>query len=195
MVSTANEAQRVLFQYNDIDFFLLDNRSFRNPDLRLTGERSLLGAAQLEWLVDGLVNSKAPFKMVVIGNQVLNNSKVIKESYYKLYVEERFYLLKRLEEENIKNVIFLTGDRHFTELSQYKNAKGNMIYDWTVSPLTSGVLKQVEMDNLLRVEGTLLQERNFGLLEFKGPKTARTLTMRVLDVNGKEKWKKIVASQ
>lgn len=183
------------FQYNDIDFFLLDNRSFRNPDLRLTGERSLLGAAQLEWLIDGLVNSKAPFKMVVVGNQVLNNSKIIKESYYKLYVEERFYLLKRLEEENIKNVVFLTGDRHFTELSQYKNAKGNMIYDWTVSPLTSGVLEKVEMDNTLRVEGTLLQERNFGLLEFKGPKTARTLTMRVLDVNGKEKWRQNILSQ
>ncbi len=183
------------FQYSDIDFFLLDNRSFRNPDLRLTGERSLLGKEQLEWLVDGLVNSKAPFKMVVVGNQVLNNSKTVKESYYKLYTEERTYLLKRLEEENIKNVIFLTGDRHFTELSQYKNAKGNMIYDWTVSPLTSGVLKQVEMDNTLRVEGTLLQERNFGILEFKGPKTARTLTMRVLDVNGKEKWNRNIVSK
>lgn len=183
------------FQYNDIDFFLLDNRSYRNPDLRTTGERSLLGKDQLEWLLDGLVNSKAPFKMVVIGNQVLNDSKTVQESYYKLYQEERDLLLKRIEEESVKNVIFLTGDRHHTELSQYKNAKGNVVYDFTVSPLTSGTARNVETDNTLRVENTLLQVRNFGILEFKGPKTARTLTMRVLDANGVEQWKKIITVQ
>lgn len=183
------------FQYNDIDFFLLDNRYYRAPDNRVTGERSLLGKEQLEWLIDGLVNSKAPFKMIVVGNQVLNNSKTVSESYYKLYQEERAYLLKRLEEENIKNVIFLTGDRHFTELAQYKNAKGNMIYDLTVSPLTSGVLSKIETDNTLRVQGTVVQARNFGFLEFKGPKTARTLTMRILDASGEEKWNRKITSE
>ncbi|MFN7115631.1 MAG: alkaline phosphatase D family protein [Saprospiraceae bacterium] len=183
------------FQYNDIDFYLLDNRSWRNPDLRATGERALLGKEQLEWLIDGLVNSKAPFKMIVIGNQVLNDSKTVKESYYKLYNEERTYLLKRIEEENIKNVIFLTGDRHFTELAQYKNARGNMIYDLTVSPLTSGILKQVESDNTLRVAGTVVQARNFGFLEFKGPKTARTLTIHIYDADGKEKWNRRITSE
>ncbi len=183
------------FQYNDIDFYLLDNRFYRAPDNRITGERSLLGKTQLEWLIDGLVNSKASFKMVVIGNQVLNDSKTVSESYYKLYNEERAFLLKRIEEENIKNVIFLSGDRHFTELATYKNAKGNMIYDLTVSPLTSGVLQKIETDNTLRTAGTVVQARNFGFLEFKGPKTARTLTMRIFDANGKEQWNRRIVSE
>ncbi len=183
------------FQYNDIDFFLMDNRYYRDPDNRVTGERSLLGKEQLEWLIDGLVNSKAPFKMIVMGNQILNDSKTINESYYKLYTEERNFLLKRIEEENIKNVIFITGDRHFTELAQYKNVKGNMIYDLTVSPLTSSALKQVEVDNTFRVAGTVVQARNFGFLEFKGTKTARTMTIHIFDADGKEKWNRSVASQ
>lgn len=182
------------FQFNDIDFFLLDDRYYRSPDKRVTGERQMLGKEQLEWLIDGLVNSQAPFKMVAMGCQVLNGVPA-EETYIRFFPEERAYLLKRIEDENIKNVIFLTGDRHFTELNQYKNAKGNLVYDLTVSPLTSGVVKNVETNNPYRVEGTLVQARNFGLLEFKGPKTARSITIRIYDAKGNEKWNRNIMSE
>ncbi len=182
------------FQFNDIDFFLLDNRYHRSPDLRITGESELLGEEQLEWLIDGLVNSKAPFKMIAIGGQVLSTA-AVHENYIHFYAEERDYLLKRIEEENIKNVIFLTGDRHHTELSQLVNNKGNTIFDLTVSPLTSGTSTNVETTNLLRVEGTLVQQRNFGWLEFSGKRSERILTMRIFDANGKELWNRSIRSQ
>ncbi len=182
------------FQFNDIDFFLLDNRYHRSPDLRITGESELLGEEQLEWLIDGLVNSKAPFKMIAIGGQVLSTA-AVHENYIHFYAEERDYLLKRIEEENIKNVIFLTGDRHHTELSQLVNNKGNTIFDLTVSPLTSGTSTNVETTNLLRVEGTLVQQRNFGWLEFSGKHSERILTMRIFDANGKELWNRSIRSQ
>jgi alkaline phosphatase D len=182
------------FQFNDIDFFLLDDRYYRSPDKRVTGERQMLGKEQLEWLIDGLVNSQAPFKMVAMGCQVLNGVPA-EETYIRFFPEERAYLLKRIEEENIKNVIFITGDRHFTEFNQYKNAKGNLVYDLTVSPLTSGVVKNVETNNPFRVEGTLVQARNFGFLEFKGPKTARSITIRIYDAKGNEKWNRNILSE
>lgn len=181
------------FQWADIDFFLLDNRYFRTPNNRKTGDRDLLGEVQLEWLINSLAASNAPFKMVAIGGQVLTTY-TGHETYVNLCPAERAYLLRRIDEEGIKNVVFLTGDRHHTELSSLVTQNGITIYDLTVSPLTSGVHK-TEETNLLREEDTLVEERNFGMLEFSGPRTERSLTMRIYDVEGKELWSKNIQSE
>ncbi|MCB0564131.1 MAG: alkaline phosphatase family protein [Phaeodactylibacter sp.] len=181
------------FQYNDIDFFLMDDRYFRSPNRLEGGDQTMLGEEQLEWLIEALAASYAPFKMVCIGNQVLNPVKA-HETYENLFPEERAYLLKRIEEEDIRNVVFLTGDRHLTELSKYVNARDNAVYDLTVSPLTAGVNPNDEA-NELRVEGTLVNEHNFGLLDFSGPRKERVLTIRVIDADGNEKWTREIASE
>jgi len=175
------------FQYNDIDFFLLDNRYFRSPNNRRTGEATILGKEQLEWLIDALSNSRSPFKMVCIGGQVLNTVAEY-ENYANRHWKERQYLLKRIEEEGIRNVVFLTGDRHHTEMSGYTNNAGHRVYDLTISPLTSGSGHGEEEVNDLRLEGTFVNEQNFGILEFSGPRTERQLTVTVYDKEGKELW-------
>ncbi len=175
------------FQFHDIDFFLLDNRYHRSPNKRKTGERTILGKEQLEWLIDALAYSQSPFKMVAIGGQVLNTAPVY-ENYANHHKEERDYLLKRIEEEGIKGVIFLSGDRHHTELSKYTNDAGIDLYDVTISPLTSGSGRSADEPNTNRVEGTFLGQRNFGTLEFSGPRGERKLTIRTFDSNGKELW-------
>ena len=183
------------FKYNDIDFFLLDNRYHRSPNHRKTGERTILGKEQLQWLIDALSSSRAPFKMVCIGGQVLNTAGVY-ENYANHHWEERALLLELLETEEIKNVIFLTGDRHHTELSKYVNAKGNTIYDLTISPLTSGTGGPSEEEiNALRVDGTVVSQRNFGMLEFSGERTARELKMTVYDTAGKELWTRTIQAE
>ncbi len=182
------------FQWADVDFFLLDNRYYRSPDNRKTTEATMLGKEQLEWLIDALTYSRAAFKIIAIGGQVLNPAAVF-ENYASRHAAEREYLLKRIEEEDIKNVIFVTGDRHHTELCQYTNAKGNTLYDLTVSPLTSGFARQVNDENPLRVEGTLLTERNFGTMEFSGPRKAREVIIRLYDTNGKERWNRTIKAQ
>lgn len=175
------------FQWNDIDFFLLDNRYFRSPNHRKTREATILGKEQLEWLIDALVSSKASFKMVAIGGQVLNTVEKW-ENYIHNHAEERAYLLKRIEEENLKNVVFLTGDRHHTELSKIVNNRGNTVYDLTVSPLTSGSGSNRDEVNKNRVEGTLQVQRNFGLIEVSGTRKERTLDIEVFDTDGKSLW-------
>ena len=64
------------FRWSDIDFFLLDNRFFRTPQNRKNIYREILGQEQVDWLIDALLNSKAPFKIVAIGGQFLNSEKV-----------------------------------------------------------------------------------------------------------------------
>jgi len=181
------------FQWGDVDFFLLDDRYFRTPNNRKTGDRTLLGEAQIEWLIDALAASKAPFKIVATGGQVLTTF-AGHETYANVCPKERERLLQSIEAEGIKNVVFLTGDRHHTELSMLKNGAGNTVYDFTCSPLTSGVHTGEEA-NSLRVEGTLVQQKNFGLLEFSGPRKNRVMKMSVFDSNGKELWTREVVAE
>ncbi len=179
------------FQYNDVDFFLLDDRYFRSPNYCNTCERTQLGKAQIDWLIGSLANSWAPFKIVAIGGQLLSTNKG-GETFSNLYPAERDTILARIEREKIKGVIFLTGDQHFTELSALKNANGNWVYDLTASSLTAGSFTDAatKTQNALRVEGTIVTQHNFALLRFSGPRTDRQMEIAVHDANGKELWKK-----
>jgi alkaline phosphatase D len=179
------------YNYGDVDFFLMDNRYNRAPDDCITCERTQLGKPQLEWMIAALKSSNAPFKMVAIGGQIIttsNNS----ETYAHYFRAERDTILARIEQENIKGVVFLTGDRHFTELSSLTNAKGNIVYDLTVSPFTSSPYNNAEKEdsNQYRIAGTIFDKRNFALLKFSGPRKNRVLEITVKDSNGLEIWKK-----
>ena len=180
------------FKYNDAEFFLLDNRWFRSPNNRKTGKREYLGEKQLQWLIDALVTSKATFKFVAIGGQVLSNAPLYEN--YATYPEERAQLLDLLVEEELKNVIFLTGDRHKTELSKIKR-KGIVFYDLTVSPLTSTAHDSSDEPNQYRVKGTHYAKRNFGIVEFSGPYKERELEIIIHDKAGKKVWSKAIKRQ
>ena len=180
------------FQYADMDFFLLDNRYFRTPNDCESCPRTMLGREQLEWFKAALAASTAPFKVVAIGGQVLSTQK-LNERYINLFPAERDSILTHIERENIKGVVFLTGDVHLTEFSALKNAAGNWVYDLTTSPLTSGVNTYGKPDdNALRVDGTLVMEHNFSILSFSGPRKERRLEIKVVNAEGKELWKKTI---
>ncbi|MEM9527135.1 MAG: alkaline phosphatase D family protein, partial [Bacteroidota bacterium] len=178
------------FRYNDTDFFLLDNRSFRTPnDQKRADNKTLLGQPQLEWLIASLIFSNSPWKMVCVGGQVLNNSGR-GEAYLEIAPEEHAYLLRRINEEGITGVVFLTGDRHHTELSEMTLPNGNKIYDLTISALTSGTGNGRDEQNDFRVEGTLMVRHNFGILRFSGPLQERRLEVEVFGTQGNLLWKR-----
>lgn len=177
------------FSYYDVDLFLMDDRTFRVPaDLR-TAEPLLFGKQQLDWLIQALKYSDASFKLVAVGSQVLNTASVYEN--FSTMPKERAELLRRIEEEGIRGVVFITGDRHFTELSAMDLADGRRIYDLTVSPLTSGTHSPKEKNDL-RVEGTLVEQRNFATVTFSGPKGQRIMTMGVFDAQGRKLWERAI---
>ena len=175
------------FQQSDIDFFLLDNRYHRTwKDTVGNTTPTILGTTQLEWLLQALKKSQAPFKLIAIGGQFLNSAEVSEN--YSNYAEERNYIIQAIEKENIRGVVFLTGDRHCGELSFMPLQKENGIYDLTVSPLTSGTFDMSKEENRWRVENTIFCVRHFATLEFTGKKKHRVLTMNVFESNGKLLW-------
>ncbi len=190
----ANQTQGVYstFNWGDAQFFLLDNRFFKSPNDRLTGERTILGKEQLEWLIDALSTSNASFKVIVIGGQVLNS--VADKENYANYPEEKAKLLKEISDNKIKGVFFISGDRHFPELSMLPRENNYTLYDWTVSPLTSGVAskKMLEENNIYHVQGSKFTQHNFGTLSFSGNKENRQMKLTLFDKDGKELWNKVI---
>ncbi len=179
-----------MFTWQDVDFFLLDNRYHRAPIFRKTGDRTQLGKVQLEWLIDALVFSKASFKMIVLGNLFLSTEKGYSQNYINGYQEERNYILRRIEEENIKNVYFITGDKHFSEASMIRNDNGDEIFEFSFSPLTASVSNR-SVVNHNQIKGSLIQNRNFGIIEFSGKLKERKLSVIIFDSYGKEQWRKV----
>lgn len=181
------------FAYGDAQFFLLDNRWNRTPNRKVTGERTMLGRAQLDWLIEALVSSRAKWKIVAVGGQVLNPAQVF-ETYANLFPQEREALLKTLADEKIPGVVFLTGDRHHTELTKMERPGLPPLYDLTVSPLTSGFRNVPGEANTLRVPETYVGARNFATLSFFGPTLARVMKIEVFSSAGVSLWAREIAA-
>jgi alkaline phosphatase D len=183
------EACTGTFIWGDCQFFLLDDRTFRAPDGQPDGEaKAYFGQKQLSWLLDALRYSKATFKFVITGGQIINPAALFEN--YATYGTERTQLLTALTEAKIPGVLFLTGDRHHSIVHRLDRPGTYPFYDVTISPLTSGPAKPAatELTQPTVVAGTLLTERNFATLEVHGTQQNRVLTIRAFDVSGTEKW-------
>lgn len=174
------------FAYEDVEFFMLDNRFNRTTESAVGVEPTILGQQQIDWLITALKTSKATFKFIAIGGQVLSTE--AKFENYAVYPKERQILLDLIEKNNIKGVVFLTGDRHCTELSALTLPNGNKVYDLTCSPLTSGAYDNTKENNTLRVEGTIVPEQNYGIIEITGPQKERKLTINIYTSTGTLAW-------
>ncbi len=181
------------FGWEDIQFFLLDDRYFRAPNADSDSTKALIGKAQMDWLKDALTHSRAAFKFICIGGQVVNPGRVFEN--YATYPVERRRLLEVIQESGAWGVLFLTGDRHHTELSRLDIDGFYPLHDFTVSPLTSGSHTPEPDENPLMIAGTLVTERNYGLAKVSGPRTDRSLTLEIHDLSGKLIWEKTIKSR
>lgn len=191
--SYKSEGVYTKFTWSDAEFFLLDDRYFRSaneyPD-SVNGKpnpaKTFLGNTQLEWLKNSLISSKATFKFIVCGSQVQN--KLASKELFCKYSFEYNDLMSFITNNKIEGVLFISGDRHFTELLKFKpNADFYNLYEYTCSPLTSSVhdiSKSKELNNPNRIEGSLIQENNFGKIEIKGAKNNRELSIITYSASG-----------
>lgn len=181
------------FEWGDVEFFLLDNRFHRSPS-RWTGPgKQMLGPEQLRWLKEALVSSKAHFKIVVGGSQFVNEMfyDASWQEMWEMFPEEKASFFDFLLRERIEGLVFLSGDRHHTELLKLERDDAYPLYDYTSSPLTAGTSNaKKEADNPLRVPGTWVQRRhNFGTITVTGPPEDRRLVLKALASDGEEFWR------
>lgn len=183
------------FTYGDVDFFLTDNRYHRASFKVQEADKPFFGEAQLRWLKESLTVSKAPFKIIVVGNEVLN-TQTPSENYYSHSAEYQSFLTW-LAESKIPGIVIMSGDRHHSELLK-KNRPGTYpLYELSASPLTSSAYPPypVEQDLKVRVPKTLVVKRNFALVQVSGPEGKRQLRLEIFDAKGEPQWHYIITQK
>lgn len=187
-----NQGVYTSFRHADVRFILLDNRWWRDADKkwpyllwRPNPGKRMFGKQQMAWLKRQLLaDTSASFKVIVGGSQMMNPwSETDGFIYYPVEYNE---LLRFIRVNKINGVIFLSGDKHYTEIIR-KDRKGHYpLYDVTVSPLTSSPsqAKGTERINKYRVPGSLVEAHNFARFSFTGPLSERKLTVEFYNVKG-----------
>jgi alkaline phosphatase D len=134
-----------------LDLFMIENRSYRSAHPCGEGDalqrylplgctnyndanRTMLGAAQLNWLTEGLASSRATWKLM--GNQTLfgqlsltflgTNLSPINVDAWDGYAAERRRIADVLREAKVKNFVVATGDLHTYIAAQVKRDYGNL---------------------------------------------------------------------
>ncbi len=183
-----------IFQWHDVQFFLLDNRWFRAPNERTTGARELFGPQQVRWLIDALQFSQATFKFVVSPGEFLFDGRH-GEAAIHVAPEERARIVEAITAERVPGVVFLSGDVHHSRLVEFARPDAYPLYEWTVSSLTAGTSAPDQVQGTNIVPGSLLLEHNFGLVEISGPRADRTAVLRLVDARGSERWRHVLRAR
>lgn len=180
--------------FNDVDFFLLDDRYHRSHEHFPDGpEKIMYGPLQLTWLKNQLLGSNAPFKFIVGGNQMLNDYHPW-EGWDK-YRHERDAFLQWINDAGIEGLVFLSGDKHHSEMLKIKRPDSYPLHEITCSPFTAGTHEHALEDDLKKptlVKGTLVGTKNYCKLSFSGPRTDRRLSVQVIGPEGQTHWKKTI---
>jgi alkaline phosphatase D len=99
------------FRYAQAEVFVLDLRSARDPDKWTdNGKKSMLGATQKAWLLDGLRTSTATWKFIVSSSVWNPHSKQVDS--WALYKHEQDEIVDFIRTNSITGVIFMSGDIH-----------------------------------------------------------------------------------
>ncbi len=181
------------FQWSDCDFFLMDDRYYRSPNEYADSiggkpncDKIFWGQRQMQWLKDHLISSRATFKFIVTGSQVLNAMN--KYECIRNYPCEYNDLMSFINQYKINGLVFITGDRHISEVIKVEPKNGYPLYDITSSPITSGVFAKIkdlpEYNNPDRVANTLVMENNFTQISISSRDKERILKMKCYNKAG-----------
>ena len=181
-----------LARYGDVLFFLLDDRYYRSPNAAPDGpDKTMLGTRQLQWLKQALLDApRGSLKIVASGNQFWHRGHRF-EGWHR-FATERQAFAEWLFAHKVEGLLFLSGDRHFSELLRVARPGAYPIYEFTSSPLTSrspARLDRADRDNPDVVPGTLVAKRQFGLVRVSGPSGDRRVTLESRDTTGALVWR------
>ena len=176
------------FTVGDAEFFLLDDRTFRVP----AGKHKpgvMLGRAQINWLKKRLFRSKADFKFIVDGDQMLANYPG--HEGWGDFPRERTGLLRWIFSHNVNGIIFLSGHRRFGELTVRRPTTGIFdqypLYDLTSSSLADRHVTAAQAATYVNPNrvGPQILVHNFGWIRIGGPMGERHVTLELKNAAGK----------
>lgn len=141
-----------------VEVFMLDTRSYRDPRYRFDTEqapKTMLGSAQKQWLKERLASSDATWKFVVSsvplsiagGNARDPQKRIYRDGWANGgdanpygYERELSEIVGFLRQRAVRNVVFLTGDQHFSNVIAYDPDGDGTIdfHELNMGPLRAG---------------------------------------------------------
>ena len=181
-----------------VQVILLDTRFFRGPLRRaapgepaLVGgpyrpqtDRSvtLLGEAQWRWLEEQL---RQPAELRLVASSIQFVSEFSGAEAWANLPHEKQRLLDLLRETRAAGVLFVSGDRHWCELSRMDGPTGYPLYDLTVSALTEKHPRGTPSENQYRALPQTYHDVNAGHLHIDWAAADPLVTWRIVDVTGR----------
>lgn len=144
-----------------LELFLLDTRSYRDPnwaDDDKKEPKTLLGAEQRTWLVDGVAHSNATWKIVVSSVPIaIPTGGVFTDGWADFdrnqgFERELLDILHAWHEAGVENLVFITTDVHFATGFRYTPFPGFSFLEFVSGPLSAGLFPKQEFDDSLRPE-------------------------------------------
>jgi alkaline phosphatase D len=178
----------------DLELFILDTRQYRSRnDDRDGPAKTMLGDRQLQWLLRGLTESSATWKVIVTsvplsipkgGGGGRGNDGWAGGTGAQGFERERQVIVDHMLDRNLKNVVFLAGDVHYVQVNEYDpNGDGTPdFHEFVVGPLSAAPGRLMMPNRDLRPT-TLFTESgyfNFGLIRV----TSNTFDVTVIDEAG-----------
>ncbi len=134
----------------DLELFILDTRQYRSRNVEPDGPtKTMLGAAQLTWLLDGLHTSTATWKVIVTSvplsipkggdATVPGNDGWAGGLDGTGFEHERQVIVDAILHDKIKNVVFIGGDVHWVQGNAYDPNQDGVIdfHEYIVGPLSA----------------------------------------------------------
>ena len=181
-----------------VQVILLDTRFFRGPLRRaapgepaLVGgpyrpqtDRSvtLLGEAQWRWLEEQL---RQPAELRLVASSIQFVSEFSGAEAWANLPHEKQRLLDLLRETRAAGVLFVSGDRHWCELSRMDGPTGYPLYDLTVSALTEKHPRGTPSENRYRALPQTYHDVNAGHIHIDWSAADPLVTWRIVDVTGR----------
>lgn len=158
--SGPNPVHRVLHHGPLLDVFVLDCRAFRSANSANTGDDTMLGEAQITWLISALAASKARWKIIACDQPI---SLLIEDGpNHEGFANgdpgppsgrerEIAQLLATMKSSGVKNTVWITADVHYTAAHQFdaKRAAGvdfEPFWEFIAGPIHAGNFGPNELD-------------------------------------------------
>jgi alkaline phosphatase D len=178
-----------------VHIFILDTRQYRSANTDADGpDKSMLGPAQLGWLLDGITASDATWKLIVSSVPLgMFTGGAVSDSWSSAnvfgyprpgtgFVHERDLVLRTLRERGVRDVVFVSGDVHHAELLRHEPVPGFVVHEFIAGPLAArrGYPRFLDRSLGSRSLGSLGWAHNFGEIIADGA----ALRVNILDTAG-----------
>ena len=180
------------FAVGDVEFYVLDTRSHRSPNLSEDGpEKTLLGRRQRNDLFDWLERSTAVFKFIVSSVPFNDWARAADDAWsgerdeFGGFRTERDQIFEFIRQQDIPGVILLSGDQHWAGVFRLRAAAPYVLYEFMPSPLAIKTLRMTNSNDAQILFRT--NESNvFGLFDVDSTRSPARLRFRLLDDRGQE---------